>query len=131
MAQTLTGTTLSGSTSGSVTGIQSCTIGGMDINVINWASAGDTNAVTNNLPGTNTEGPMTLTIVYVKAIADTLRTTALSRATETWTYTLPGTSSVYGTGYVSSVSTIDSDPDSEDTFQLVITPSSVWTYAIV
>lgn len=130
MATTLTGATLSGpgAIGGTVVGIKSCTIGGLDVNTINYATAGDTNAVTNNIPGTVTEGPMTLTVVYVKAIMNVLRANAVLRTAGAWTYTDAGASTVAGTAFISSVSLLDSDPDSEDTFQLVLTPSTKWTY---
>lgn len=128
MAVTLTGATLSGSTTGSVTGIKSASFGGLDVNDIEFAQAGDTNGITNHIPGTITEGPGTITLVYVKAIYNTLRTRAKTRATETFTYTKADGSTVVGTGFIKSVTEFDSDPDSEDTFTLVITPSTSWTF---
>lgn len=128
MATTFTGATLIGSVSGTIGGVQSCSLGGLEINVINFAENDDTNGVTNNIPGTVTEGPMTCTVTYVKTLQTTLRAKALLRTTETWTLTDAGSSTWAGTGFISSVGGIDSDPDSEDTFSLVLTPSTKWTF---
>jgi hypothetical protein len=128
MATSLTGATLSGSTTGSITGLQSATFGGLDVNDIEFSQAGDTNGITNHIPGTITEGPGTFTITYIKGIYNTLRTRALTRGTETWTYTKADGSTVVGTGFIKAVSSFDSDPSSEDTVTLVITPSTSWTF---
>lgn len=133
MASTLTGASLIGTVSGTIAPIESCTIGGLEINVINFAANNDTNGVTNCIPGTVTEGPMTATVVYTSAVQAALRAKALLRTTETWTFAdSAGTPYDWvGTGFISSVSGVDSDPDSEDTFTLTITPSTKWTYAAV
>lgn len=134
MASTLTGATLVGGTVGAVTGIQSCTVGGLEINDINFAANNDTNGVTNHIPGTVTEGPMTLTIVYTSALQAAFRARPIAATpTELWTFQ-DGAGTPYdwsGTGFVSSVSGVDSDPDSEDTFTVTLTPSTKWTYAVV
>jgi len=128
MATTLTGLTLIGSVSGTISDVQSISLGGLEINVINFAQNDDTNAVTNNVPGTVTEGPMTATVTYLKTLQTALRAKALLRTTETWTVTDGGSSTWAGAGFISTVSGIDSDPDSEDTFTLTITPSTKWTF---
>jgi hypothetical protein len=129
MPTTLTGSTLVGSSSGSITGIENCQIGGLDVTKINYMTAGDTNALSNNIPGAGREGDMVLTIVYEKALQTTLRAKAKARTTETWTYTDAGGSTWSGTGFIQNVGGIDSDPESEDTFQLTLTPSSSWTFS--
>ena len=132
MASTLTGATLViGATT--VTGVQSMTVGGLEINDINYATNSDTNGVTNHIPGTVTEGPMTATIVYTSAMASALRTLALARGSQTTTFA-DGAGTPYdwtGSGFISSISGIDSDPDSEDTFTITVTPDTSWTYAAV
>jgi len=134
MATTLTGATLTGSTVGTITGIQSCTVGGLEINDINFAANDDSNGVTNHIPGTVTEGPITVTIVYTSALQTTLRQFADNRTTaEVWTYADGAGAAAdfdwVGTGFISSVSGVDSDPDSEDTFTMTITPTSKFVYA--
>ena len=129
MASTLTGAivVIDGTT---LTEVESITVGGLELNDINYAANDDTNAVTNHIPGTVTEGPMTATVAYNFTMQSTLRTKALARATGTMTFT-DGASSAYhweGLGYVSSVSGVDSDPDSEDTFTVTVIPSDKWTY---
>ena len=71
---------------------------------------------------------MTCTVVWAKALQTTLRSYAVVRATETWTLTDASGSTWVGTGFLSRVGGLDSDPDSEDTFELVVTPSTTWTY---
>ena len=135
MASTLTSAILSGSTLGAITGIQSVTVGGLEINDINFAANNDTNGVTNHIPGTVTEGPITVTIVYTSTLQTLLRQFADNRTVaEVWTYTDgAGAASDWewtGTGFITNVSGVDSDPDSEDTFTMTITPTSKFTYQV-
>ena len=135
MATTLTGAILAGDGVGTITGVQSCTVGGLEVNDINYAANDDTNGVTNHIPGTVTEGPMTFTIVYTSTLQNTLRNAADDRdIAEAWTYTDGAGAAAdwewTGLGFISSVSGVDSDPDSEDTFTLTITPVSKWTYQV-
>jgi len=129
MASTLTGGILViGATT--VTGVQSCTVGGLEINDINYAANNDSGGVTNHIPGTVTEGPMTATAVYVSAMQSAIRTIAEARTAVAVSFT-DGAGTAYkwsGNGFVSSVSGVDSDPDSEDTYTITITPSTKWTY---
>ena len=73
MATTLTGATLTGSVLGTITGIKSCTVGGLEVADIVYSATDDAGAVTNHIPGTVTEGPMTFTVVYVAALQLALR----------------------------------------------------------
>ena len=133
MASTFTGASLIGSASGTIAPVKSCTIGGLEIVDINYATNSDSGGVTNHIPGTVTEGPMTATVVYTSTVQAACRTQALTRTTETWTFAdSAGTPFDWtGTGFLSAVSGVDSDPDSEDTFTITITPSTKWTYAAV
>ena len=129
MASTLTGAILvhDGTT---IVGVESVTVGGLEINDINYATNSDSGGVTNHIPGTVTEGPITATVVYTSAMESALRTKALARSTGTVTCT-DGAGTAYhweGTGFISAISGVDSDPDSEDTFTITITPSTKWTY---
>jgi len=134
MATTLTGGTLIGDGIGTITGIQSCTVGGLEVNDINFAANDDTNGVTNHIPGTATEGPITVTIVYTSTLQNTLRNAADDRdIAETFTY-IDGAGAAAdwkwsGLGFISAVSGVDSDPDSEDTFTMTITPVTKFTFA--
>ena len=132
MASTLTGASLVvGATT--VTGIQSCTVGGLEINDINYATNSDSGGVTNHIPGTITEGPMTVTVVYTAAVSAAIRTLALARGSQSCTFA-DGAATSYdwtGSGFVSSISGIDSDPDSEDTCTITLTPDTQWVYAAV
>ena len=130
MANTLTGGILAGTVFGTITDVKSCTVAGIEINDINFAANDDVGAVTSHIPGTITEGPITATIVYSSTIHATLRAKALLRTTDTWTYT-DGAGTAFkwsGVGFISSVSGVDSDPDSEDTYTVTFVPSGKWTY---
>ena len=128
IAITLFGGTLAGSTTGSITHIQSVTIAGLTIDRLEYSEAGDTNAVTYSIPGKVSDGPMSVTLTYDKTLQATLRAKALSRATDTFTYTDSEGSTVAGTGFFTACSSRNSGTDGPDTFDIEISPTTTFAF---
>ena len=70
------GLTLSGASLGSFTGIESVTIGGLEVDFSEIRQVSDTNRIPENLPLTVREQPMEIVFTYNKTIYDTLRDAA-------------------------------------------------------
>lgn len=122
------GLTLAGSTTGSITGIESITVGGLELDFDEIATVADTNRVVENLPGKVREGPLTVTIAYAKTLYNACRNAVLAQTSQTWTLTDSGSSTHAGTGYVQSVSGKNLDTNGHATFRLTIRPATKWTF---
>jgi hypothetical protein len=122
------GLTLAGASTGSITGIKSISIAGLTVASDEIATVGDTNRVVENLPLGVREGPMTVTIKYVKALYATLRTAALALASEVWTLTDVESSTHVGSGFISGVGEKTLGTDGHATFTLTITPATKWVF---
>jgi len=120
--------TLAGSTTGAVSGIESISVGGVTLNFDEIATVADTNRVAEHLPLGVVEGPMTVTIRYVKAIYNSLRNAVLGQTSETWTLTDAGASTHVGTGIVASVSDLQLGTANHAVFTCTIMPTTKWAF---
>ena len=128
MAITGFGGTLSGATSGSISGIQQADFGELSTTDGNWSEFGDTNRVSNHIPCAVTEGPAQFTVTYNKTVYDTIRDAQLAQTTEAWTYTDSEASTHVATGYISSTGGRQQNTDGPDTFTFGIQPSTCFTH---
>ena len=122
------GLTLVGGSTGAITGIESVSVGGLTLKFDEIATVADTNRVVENLPLGVREGPMTVTIRYVKTIYNSLRNALLAQTSETWTLTDSGSSTEAGTGYVASVTDRQLGTGAHSTFSVTLMPATKWTF---
>lgn len=122
------GLTLAGSTTGSITGIEGISIGGIELEFDEIATVADTNRVVESLPGKVREGDMTVTIAYAKTLYGACRTAVLSQTLNTWTLTDSGGSTHVGAGYVKNVGGKNLDTNGHATFTLTIRPQTKWVF---
>jgi hypothetical protein len=122
------GATLAGSTTGAITGIERLSVGGLTLNFDEVATVGDTNRVAEHVPLGVVEGPITLTIKYVKAIYNSLRNALLAQTSETWTLTDSASSTHVGSGTVASVSDEELGTGGHSVFQCTIMPATKWVF---
>jgi len=120
--------TLAGSTSGSVTGIENITIGGLTLDRDLIRTIGDTNRVGEHVPLGVEEGDITVTINWNKTIYNALRNALLAQTSETWTLTDAGSSTHVGTGFVSKVGEVPLNATAHATFDVALTPATKWAF---
>lgn len=128
MARTGSGTTLAGSTLGSVSGVQSVSVGGISLGMAELVELGQTNRVTENIPTVIRESPIEVTVTYAKAIYDSCRDQCIARTSDTFTLTDSESSTHVGSGYISNVSGTNEDAEGVAVFTLTLTPASSWTF---
>lgn len=128
MAKTGSGTTLSGSTLGSVTGVQSISIGGLTLGIAELIELGQTNRIPEGVPTIPRESPLELTVTYAKTIYDTCRDQLIARTEDTFTLTDSESSTHVGAGFVTGVSGPSQEAESVDTFTITLTPKFSWTF---
>lgn len=118
--------TLSGASVGAVTQLKNVSVGGLSVNVSY-----------NILSSRNTEGPITVELVFDKAVYEALKANAVANDGDTWTLTVDGNTWV-GSGFISEISypehvnpkvSLLHDPSAGYTYTLTITPHNAWTYS--
>jgi len=122
------GTTLVGSVTGAITGIKEISIGGLKVSMINSVKLDDTNHVSSNLKGAVTEGPITATIAFEKAVYEALQAASLEETAEDWTLTDAEGNIWTGDGWVSGLSNARMTSGSENVFDLEISPVDFWGF---
>lgn len=122
------GLTLSGASLGSLTGIESVTVGGLELDFSEIRQVSDTNRIPENLPLTVREQPMEIVFTYNKTIYDTLRDAAKARTEDTFTFTDSGSSIHAGAGFVAGVTGTGYSTDSHATFTCRLQPKTSWTF---
>lgn len=120
--------TLAGSSSGSITQIESITVGGLNLGFDLIRTFGDTNRVGEHLPLGVEESPIEVTISYVKTLYNSLRNALLAQTSETWTLTDSGASTHVGTGYVASVSGKKLGTDGHAFYTVTLMPATKWAF---
>jgi hypothetical protein len=120
--------TLAGSSSGALSSIESMTVGGLTLGFDLIRTVADTNRVGEHLPLGVEDGPITVTLVYVKTLYNALRNAVLAQTSETWTLTDAGASTHVGTGFVASVSEVQYGTGGHASYQVTIMPATKWAF---
>jgi len=120
--------TLAGSELGSLTGVQSITVGGVEIRFDEVATVGDTNRIPENLPLGVVGQPATVRFVYDKTIYATLEGAVVARTQDTFTITDSGSSTDLGVGYVKSVTDKVLGTDGATTFTCTLQPKTYFAF---
>ncbi len=120
--------TLAGGTTGSITGIESISIGGLTLSHDLIRTIGDTNRVGEHLPMGVEEGNLEVVVNWNKTIYNACRNAVLGQTSETWTLTDAGSSTHIGTGYLTSVGAVELGTGAHATFRLTITPATKWAF---
>ena len=128
MAQTGYGLTLSGASLGSLTGIESVTVGGVEVDFDVIKTVSDTNRIPENLPMAVREQPMELVFAWNKTIYNTLRNAAIARTEDTFTLTDVGSSTDVGAGFVAHVGGKTLNTEGHTVFNCRLQPKTSWTF---
>jgi hypothetical protein len=129
LSQTISGygATCVGASSGAMNA-QSIRIGGGSTAVINVKQLGDTNRVSNNIPGELTEAPITVVVVGDKTDEDKCHAAQLAQTVESWVTTGADGSTWTGNGHITSVSGGSLGTNGVYTFTITIQPTTTWTF---
>ncbi|MDX9780776.1 MAG: hypothetical protein RBT66_07040 [bacterium] len=129
MGQSGYGMTLAGGTTGSLSGVESVTIGGLELDFDEIATVADTNRIVENLPTKVREQPMEVTLKWNKTVYNACRTALLAQTDEEWTLTDAGSSTHIGNGFVRSVGSVNLDTDGHQRYTVSIQPKTSWAFS--
>lgn len=120
--------TLVGASLGSFAGAGSVVVGGLEVDVAEYACVDDTDDVPEKLPLAVREQPMEVTFKYAKALYDTLRDAAKAKTNDTFTLTDSDSSTHVGAGWVTKVGPLNLSTDGISEFTVTLTPQTTWTF---
>jgi hypothetical protein len=126
MTQSGYGLTLSGSTSGSLTGIKSVAFGKLKISFDQVKTVADVNRVLENVPLGVEEEPMVVTFKDNPVVEAALRDAVKGQTLETWTFTDSEGSTRIGAGYTEDVGGHTFGTDGTPEFSATIRPQRSW-----
>lgn len=125
------GLTLSGGTTGSITGIKSVAFGKLKLSFDQVKTVADTNRILENVPLGVEEEPMVVTLRDNATIEDALRDAVEAQTLETWTFTDSVGSTKIGSGYVEDVGGDTFGTDGTPEFSATIRPQRSWAMTAV
>jgi len=122
------GLTLAGATLGSLSGVKTINVGGIELDFDEIATVGDTNRITEHLPLKCRELPMEVTFKMESTVYATLRSAVKAQASDTFTLTDSMSSTDVGVGFVAFVGGKNYDTDGHSQFSARIQPKTSFVF---
>lgn len=120
--------TLVGASLGSFAGVNTVSVGGVEVDVAEYLAVDDTDYVPEKLPMAVREQPMEVTIKYAKTLYNTLRDAALGKTLDTFTLTDSESSTHVGAGWVTKCGPVNLGTTDISEFTVTITPQTKWAF---